>query len=74
MPRAYEEATDSPCHMPVADREFMDQTVEYLSEDAASFTFSEVPADQQPANGRGCGVLDACLTIGRSENVPRYGA
>ena len=52
----------------------MDQIVDYLSDYAASFTFSDLPADRQPANGLGSGMPGAHRSIGRLENVPLYGA
>jgi hypothetical protein len=52
----------------------MDQTVDYLSDYAASFTYSALPAVGQPANGLSSGVPGTHRNIGRLENVPLYGA
>lgn len=54
--------------------EVMDQIVDYLSNYAVSFTFSDLPAVGQPANGLDRGVPGAHRSIGRLENVPLYGA
>ena len=52
----------------------MDQIVDYLSDYAASSTFSDLPAGSQPVSGLGSGVPDAYQSIGRLESVSLYGA
>jgi hypothetical protein len=52
----------------------MDQIVDYLSDYAASFTCSALPAVGQPANGLSSEVPGTHRSIGRLENIPLYGA
>jgi len=46
----------------------MDQLADYLSDYVASFTFSDLPADQQPATVLDSGAPGAHRSLGRGEH------